>query len=71
MDSNVKLLKDDSYSKKVDPIQYQSMVSSLLYVVKATRPDIAHAVGIVVPHQHKHIWLPLREFSNTLMAPLI
>ena len=47
MDSNVKLLKDDSYSKKVDPVQCQSMVSSPLHVAKAKCPDIAHAVGIV------------------------
>ena len=47
MDPNVKLVKDDCYSKKVDPVSYQSMVGSLLHVSKATRPDIAHAVGIV------------------------
>lgn len=47
MDPNVKLVKDDQHSKKVDPIQYQSMVGSLLHAARATRPDIAHAVGIV------------------------
>ena len=47
MDPSVKLLKDDGYSKKVDPIQYQSMVGSLLHAAKATRPDKAHAVGKV------------------------
>ena len=47
MDPNVKLVKDDKYSKKVDPLLYQSMVGSLLHVARATRPDIAHAVGIV------------------------
>ena len=47
MDPNVKLVKDDSYSKKVDAVQYQSMVGSLLHAARATRPDIAHAVGIV------------------------
>ena len=47
MDPNVKLVKDDSYSKKVDAAQYQSMVGSLLHAARATRPDIAHAVGIV------------------------
>ena len=44
MDPNVKLVKDDNYSKKVatyiDPIQYQSMVGSLLHAARATRPDI-------------------------------
>ena len=47
MDPNVKLVKDDKYSKGVDPILYQSMVGSLLHAARATRPDIAHAVGII------------------------
>ena len=47
LDLNVKLVKDDGYSKKVDPIHYQSMVSSLLYAKRATHPDIANAVGTV------------------------
>ena len=47
MDPNVKLVKDDSYSKEVDPTQYQSMVGSLLHAARATHPDIAHAVGLV------------------------
>lgn len=46
-DPNVKLLKDDGCSKKVNPVQYQSMVGSLLHAARATRPDIAQAVGIV------------------------
>jgi len=47
MDPNVKLVKDDGYIKKVDPTQYQLMVGSLLHAAKATRHDIAHAVGKV------------------------
>ena len=47
MDPNVKLVKDDSYSKKVDAVQYQSMVGSLLHAARATCPEIAYAVGIV------------------------
>ena len=46
-DHSVKLEKDDGTSKGVDPINYQSMVGSLLYAAMATRPDIAHAVGVV------------------------
>ena len=45
---DLKLVKDDKYSKGVGPILYQSMVGSLLHAARATRPDIAHAVGIVL-----------------------
>ena len=45
MDVNVKLMKDDGYSKPVDPVAYQSKVGSLIYAAIATRPDIAQAVG--------------------------
>ena len=37
-DVNVKLMKDDDYSKPVDPVAYQSMVGSLIYAPIATRP---------------------------------
>ena len=47
MDPNVKLVKDDKYSESVDPIQYQSMLGSLLHEAQGTHPNIAHAVGIV------------------------
>ena len=47
MDLNVKLVKDDGYSKKVDAIHYQSMVGSLLHAARTTCPDIAHAAGTV------------------------
>ena len=43
----IKLIKDDNYSKKVDPAQYQLMVGSLLLAARATHPNIAHAVEIV------------------------
>ena len=44
--ADVRLQKDDGVSKPVVPVQYQSAVGSLLYAATATRPDIAHAVGV-------------------------
>ncbi len=46
-DINVKLTKDEEGGTPVDPVKYQSIVGSLLYVAIATRPDIAQAVGVV------------------------
>ena len=46
-DLSVKLQKDDGCSKDVDPVNYQSLVGSLLYAAIATRPDIAQSVGVV------------------------
>ena len=46
-DLSVKLQKDDGCSKDVDPVNYQSLVGSLLYAAIATRPDIAQSVGAV------------------------
>ena len=43
----VKLVKNDGVSKPVNPVNYQSMVGSLLYAAITTRPDIAQAVGAV------------------------
>ena len=46
-DVNVKLVKSDGVSKKVDAKEFQSIVGSILYVAVCTRPDIANAIGIV------------------------
>ena len=53
MDSSVRLVKDHDYSTKIDPSQYQFMVRSLLHAAKATRPDIAYAIGIITVIQTK------------------
>ena len=47
MDPSVKLVKDDGYSKKVDPSIYGIGSLLVLHVAKATRPGIVHAVGKV------------------------
>ena len=46
-DVNVKLIKNDGVSKPVNPVNYQSMVGSLLYASINIRPDIVQAVGAV------------------------
>jgi hypothetical protein len=43
MQTSCKLSKDDD-SKSIDERQYQSMISSLLYV-KTSRPDVMQEVG--------------------------
>ena len=40
MDINVKLVKNDQFSEKVDPVRYQSMVGSILHLARATRPAL-------------------------------
>ncbi len=47
MATDQKLVKEDGHSKLVDPVRCQSMAGSLLYAAIGTRPDIAHAVGVV------------------------
>ena len=61
---NVKLVKNDKYSKKVDPIQYQSMVGSLLHAARVTRSDITHAVVTVLKLNSEPTVAHLRESSN-------
>ena len=45
MDTNINFSRDDGVSKPVGTKHYQSLIGSLLYVVTATRLDIAEAVG--------------------------
>ena len=49
MTTGCKLRKDDE-SKEVDQKLYRSMIGSLLYVT-TSRPDVMHAVGLVVRFQ--------------------
>ena len=46
-DPNVRLQKDGSVRKAVDPVAYQSMIGSVLYDAVGTRHDISHAVGVI------------------------
>ena len=46
-DLNVKLQKEDGFSRPVDVTSYQSIVGSPLYAAIATCPDITQAVGVV------------------------
>ena len=46
-DFNFKLQKEDSVSRPVDAISYQSIVGSLLYAAITTRKDIAQAVEVM------------------------
>ncbi len=55
MDLNVKLVKDDGYSKPVDAVQYQSMVGSLIYAAIGTRPDIAYTVAALAKFNSSHL----------------
>jgi len=63
VDISVKLQKDDSYSKDVDPTRYQSLVGSLLYTAIATRPDIAQSVGIVSKYSSRPTKAHLTDFT--------
>ncbi len=42
---NLKLVKSDGEHNLVDPKLYRSLVGSLLYIGKQTRPDILHVVN--------------------------
>ena len=61
-DLNVKLEKDDSVSKRVDPTTYQSIIGGLMYAATATRPDEL----IMLTNQYYVIVLELSSFSQVL-----
>ena len=47
-------------SKSVDPVVYQLMVRSMLYIAIGTRHDISQAVGVVAKYNAQpsevHLW---------------
>jgi hypothetical protein len=48
----MKLRKRKPNKEACDPTIYQSMIGSLLYVMTATRPDIAYAIGVLCQYNH-------------------
>ena len=57
MDSNLKLLADDS-SELVDVTQYRQIIGSLMYLTN-TRPDICFAVNTLSQHLVQPRWVYL------------
>jgi len=48
----MKLQKRKPDKEACDPTIYRSMIGSLMYAMTATRPDIAHAIGVLSRYNH-------------------
>ncbi|GKE32734.1 hypothetical protein Tco_1452056 [Tanacetum coccineum] len=46
--------KDDAERAYIEKVPYANAVSSLMYAMICTRPDISHVVGIVSRYMHNH-----------------
>ena len=62
----IKLHKRKPDEKACDPTIYQSMIGRLMYVMAATRPDIAYAIGVLNRYNHD----PSNESMVTLKGVL-
>ena len=62
--------KTQEEEDKMSKVPYASAVGSLMYAIVCTKPDIAHAVGVVSKYmshtgiEHKWILRYLRSTSN-------
>ena len=66
MDVHVKLdLAKDRGERKVDPLKYQTIVGSLMYIALATRPDISHAVSALSRFTAHHCLHFSKSNTNT------
>ena len=72
--NHFKLSKDQSPKTELecrymDKIPYASAIGSLMYAMVCTRPDIAHAVGVVsryMSNPGKQHWEVLKRFIGNL-----
>ena len=66
MDAHVKLdLAKDRGEREVDPLKYQTIVGSLMYIALATRPDISHAVSALSRFTAHHCLHFSKSNTNT------
>lgn len=50
--SDIQCLETDEEVRNMSNIPYSSLVGSLMYAMVCSRPDIAHAVGLVSQYMH-------------------
>ena len=66
--------KTQEEEEDISRVPYASAVGSLMYVMVCTRPDIAHAVGVLskfMSNPRKDHWTAVKRFSDICMALVI
>ena len=67
MDVHVKLdLAKDRGEREVDPLKYQTIVGSLMYIALETRPDISYAVSALSRPTAHHCLHFSKSNTNTI-----